>query len=464
MKILAIRAILTIVATVSGVVDASSIPIPDPAYGGAGDGVARVTFEVSPFFAYEPFAGVALPDGRLLLAGRVAGQFSQDAAFALLTTDGTLDTSFGPNQDGRLVAGLEPADVAGVALAPGNKLLFVGTASNAAMIGRMTYTGAPDATFDTDGQRFVGANAFVDGGSVAEFVRTAPQEGGKFLAIGFAASTTIECAVAMRFNDNGSTDTTFGAGQGHVCIAPAITSTPASAAFDVAVLEDGRILLAGGSVYPGSSSIDMSVARLLADGTLDTTFGPAQDGWAFVPFDEGGSLADNANAIAVDASGRIVLVGDVSTADLGRIGVARLQPDGQPDMTFGTNGRTEIDFNSSNYLGASGHSVRILPDGHILVGGKAIGNGADYSSILVMLQENGQLEPHFGQGGRYLDADLSTPESRHIYGYGQAIAGDYIYMFGDALDPVDNSIREFGAVRVVLPVFSDGFDGVPAGR
>lgn len=451
-------------ATLSTIASAAQIPIVDPSYGGGGDGLARVAFDAPPLFASEPFAGAALPDGRLLLAGRAAGQFSQDAVFALLTAAGTLDTTFGPNHDGRLVTGLDPANVAGVALAPGEKLLFVGTASSAAMIGRMTYSGAPDAGFDSDGQRFIGANAFVDGGVGAEFFRTAPQANGKVLAIGFAVSTTIECAAAMRFNDDGSTDTTFGAGQGHVCIAPAITSTPASAALDVAALDDGRILLAGTSVYPGSSGIDMSVARLLPDGTLDTTFGPAQDGWAFVPFDEGGSLGDIANAIAVDANGRIVLVGDVSTSDLGRIGVARLLPDGRPDTTFGTNGRIEIDFADSNYLGASGHSVRILPDGHLLIGGKALGNGSDYSSVIVMLKENGQLEPRFGQGGRFVDADLSTPASRHIYGYGQVFAGDYIYMFGDALSLGDSPTDEFGAARVVLPVFTDGFDGDPSGR
>ena len=440
------------------------IPIPDPGYGGGGDGVARVGFVDPPFFGYEPFAGTTLPDGRLLLAGRLAGQFSQDGAFALLTTAGTLDESFGPDHDGRLIAGLEQADVTGVTLAPEDKVLFVGTASNAAMIGRMTYTGSLDAAFDTDGERFVGANAFVDGGLLAEFTRSAPPVDDKILAVGLAASMTIECAVAMRFNRDGSTDTSFGNGQGHVCIAPAITSTPASAALDVAVLGDGRILLAGTSVHPGSSGVDMSVARLTREGALDTTFGPAHDGWAFVPFDEGGSLADIANAIAVDANGGIVLVGDVSTADLGRIGVARLTPDGTLDTTFGISGRTEIDFAADNYLGASGHSVRILGDGRILVGGKALGNGADYSSVLVMLQANGQLEPRFGQGGRYVDADLTTPISRHIYGYGQAVAGDYVYMFGDALSPADDSTREFGAVRVVLPLFSDGFEAAPPSR
>jgi uncharacterized delta-60 repeat protein len=214
------------------------------------------------------------------------------------------------------------------------------------------------------------------------------------------------------------------------------------------VLADGRVLLAGASVHSGGSAADMSVARLAAGGTLDTSFGPDHDGWAFVAFDQGGTLNDGATSIAVDAAGRILLAGSFDTAQGSDVAVARLLSDGQPDLSFGTQGRVQIALTpSSNHIDQA-HSIVALPNGRILVG--ALLNSQ--AGVAIALEPNGALDPGFGVGGIYYQPQ-ATPGVRSRK---QILAGDYLYWAGDSVNAGSHS--DFTALRAVMPLFADGFD------
>ena len=67
-----------------------------------------------------------------------------------------------------------------------------------------------------------------------------------------------------------------------------------------------QIVVAGSSQF-GTTDHDFAVARLNANGTLDTSFNG--DGRATVRFDQGGGLNDRATGVAIDGSGRVVLGG-----------------------------------------------------------------------------------------------------------------------------------------------------------
>lgn len=439
-------------------------PFPDLTYAGAVDGIALVPPDVQGF-GVQARAGVALADGRLWLGGSAIGDGGGGAqrlpqpAFARLTATGAADTTFGPNHDGLLILDQPDSDVANVVLTPDGKLLYVGLSEASgptAMIGRITEAGALDATFDSDGQRFIGGNAFLAGGTEAIFQGVAFQPDGKILAVGAAASvqqgTPNICTAVMRFNgEDGSSDMSFGSGTGHVCIAPENGgAAPISEGSSIALLADGRILVAGTSIHVGSSGVDFSVARLMPSGELDTTFGPAHDGWAFVAFDEAGTLGDVANAIAIDDEGRILLVGNVDAGSSSRAGVARLQPEGQPDTTFGAQGRLEI----AAFFGPQ--DLRLMPDGHILIGGPSTTPG-DFRGVAAMLRPDGALETRFGQGGVFPQTDGINPPD-YFSSAPRIVAGDYIYWIGGTTD-IDGS---FAAARAVLPVFIDGFEAAPA--
>src|SRR5262249_19628606 len=106
----------------------------------------------------------------------------------------------------------------------------------------------------------------------------------------------------------------------------------------------GRILVAGSAQF-GPTDYDFAVARINPDGYFDTSFG--WQGKATVAFDMGGGDRDVANGIALDSQGRIVLAGNVSYYNPNiymLMGVTRLTSDGWLDYGFGPYGRTTVYF------------------------------------------------------------------------------------------------------------------------
>ncbi len=449
-------------ALMSFSIGAAQLPIPDPGFGDAG-GIARIGFDLAGSRGDAASAAVALADGRLILAGTAEVNTQQrDIGFARLSgVNGSLDPGFGPNNDGRALAGLAPVGEVKDILPTANGLLYLATISNATVvIGRRTASGAVDPAFNGNGHRFLGAGFFIDGGNSVVLSRLFELGGGKILVVGYAGSTSRVCAVAVRLHANGSTDSSFGAGSGRICVAPIVQPQQVAGAFNAIVLADERILLAGVSVHSGGSGLDMSVARLAADGALDLNFGPDQDGWAHVGFDQGGSLYDSANAIAVDSGGRIVIAGRVETQTNDEIGVARLLPDGLPDLAFGSGGRVQTGFDVGGWNTSEAHNIFVLPDRHILVGGAAQSNYV--VGVALMLHDDGRFENRFGAAGRFVLTDPNGPESGMLKSARTVIDGDYMYMVGSIVSEVllPGGIRnlDFAATRHVIPLFSGGFD------
>src|SRR5207248_10643108 len=105
----------------------------------------------------------------------------------------------------------------------------------------------------------------------------------------------------------------------------------------VAVQTDGKV------VAVGSRSNDFVVARYNTDGSLDTTFGTG--GIKTIDFALGNGDDDFASDVAVQADGKIVVVGTASTAANGDdFAIARLNADGSLDTSFGTGGKANVDF------------------------------------------------------------------------------------------------------------------------
>jgi uncharacterized delta-60 repeat protein len=437
-------------------------PLPDANFGGP-DGIARVAFDLAGNQGDLARTATVMADGRLLLAGKVeVAPNTYDIAFARLSAlDGSLDAAFGPDDDGRALAGLAPiVHLTDLAQVP-EGALYLGTSSDGvAVVGRIDDDGVADAGFNGNGHRFLGAGYFVDGATALALSRVIALTGGKILVTGYAGSTAGICAVAARFLADGSSDTTFGAGTGRICVAPVTESPPAAGAFGATVDAQGRILLAGVSSHVGGSGMDMSVARLSPDGSLDLGFG-TDDGWAHVAFDQGGTLWDGAFVVEVDAAGRIALAGQVETQVNYEIGIARLLPDGVLDTNFGSGGRVQVGFDHGGWNWNNAHSLSALPDGRLLVGGQIQSNGT--VGVAVMLRPDGSLEPRFGLGGLFALTDPDGPESGVLNAQRMVLDGDYMYMVGEIIDPVllPGSMRnyDFGATRHVIPLFSDGFDG-----
>jgi uncharacterized delta-60 repeat protein len=125
---------------------------------------------------------------------------------------------------------------------------------------------------------------------------------------------------------------------------------------------------------------DVAVARLDPDGSSDPSFGGTRH------LDLGSF--DFAQAVALQPDGRIVVAGRTN----GNLTIARLEPDGSPDMGFGDAGRRTID--QGGHDGAEG--LAIQPDGRIVVAGFG---GADRAILVTRLRANGADDLGFGSFG-----------------------------------------------------------------
>jgi Ca2+-binding RTX toxin-like protein len=124
---------------------------------------------------------------------------------------------------------------------------------------------------------------------------------------------------------------------------------------DVVIEPGGKIDVAASGGFIG----DMALSRLRADGTLDRTL----NGTTTTSADFGGD--DSASAVALQANGKMLMAG---SADGQQFAVARFQPGGPLDGTFGTGGKATVSFPGGN-AGAAGMAV--APDGKIVLAGDA---------------------------------------------------------------------------------------------
>jgi uncharacterized delta-60 repeat protein len=139
-------------------------------------------------------------------------------------------------------------------------------------------------------------------------------------------------------------------------------------------------------------------------GLLDPTFGSG--GVVTSSFT---NYIDRAFAVTVQPDGKTVIVGD-STVSNSRTGqdflVARYNPDGSLDTSFGSGGRTVTDFNK---LTDHGQAVALQPQAtgpaKILVGGIAetkVRSGVSSDFGLVRYNASGTLDTTFGNSGKVM--------------------------------------------------------------
>ncbi len=174
--------------------------------------------------------------------------------------------------------------------------------------------------------------------------------------------------------------------------------TPAgnyTAASAIAIQSDDKAVVAGQRAFVDGGPHDIVVARFNPDGSPDTTFGANADGLAIV--DLGGD--EHATTLAVDANGDLVIAGYDATGMI----VLRLTPDGALDSTFGVAGAVTIDFGPNADSGAE--DIAIDAGGHIVVAGYAADPATgDARFAIARLLDDGSLDNAFGANGLLTDA------------------------------------------------------------
>lgn len=220
---------------------------------------------------------------------------------------------------------------------------------------------------------------------------------GRVVLAGTVATGNGTYALGLaRFHANGNLDISFG-NQGRLVNPFGLGSNFSMSGIALVRLRDGRLLVAGSLDY-GNGDQDFYVGRLLENGTPDGTFGSG--GLTTVPFDLGGDLTDSLSAMATDRSGRILLAGtaDVSATDTD-FAVARLTADGSLDTDFSGDGKMtvsvsqELDFG----LAVAAHPAGGLVVGG--AAWTTDSSGSHFVMALARVLANGSLDVSFGVGG-----------------------------------------------------------------
>jgi len=130
--------------------------------------------------------------------------------------------------------------------------------------------------------------------------------------------------------------------------------------------------------------------------SLDPTF--SDDGWTTLDFFGRSDIVDS---VLIQPDGRLILSGQVAVNTTSRdFGLARYNPDGTLDDTFGTGGMLNLDLGGREYTG-----VAVLQsDGKIVVGGEQSISGTDF--IIARLNTDGSLDTTFGAPNGYVVTDL----------------------------------------------------------
>ncbi|HEY7986383.1 MAG TPA: cadherin-like domain-containing protein, partial [Methylophilaceae bacterium] len=364
-------------------------------------------------------------DGKIVIAGTsITSGGSSEFAVARYNTDGTLDTSF--DSDGKVTTTLGASafdDVANSAVIQADgKIVVAGYSLDTNLnfefaLVRYNTDGSLDTTFDSDGKVTTAI-----GSSHSQAGSVTLQADGKILVAGYSTIGTTQDFTLVRYNTNGSLDTTFD-GDGKVVIALG-AGTGDSPAHSVTVQADGKILV-GGSSWNGSN-YDFALLRFNADGSLDTSF----DGDGKVITDFGAT--EGGLAVQVQSNGKILLAGNSGTGNDRSFAIVRYNADGSLDTTFDGDGKVTTNIGAGN---DTIYSLAVQPDGKIIVTGKSSGiNSLDFT--VARYNSDGTLDtsfdanllngtPTYHQNGSavVLDSDVQIFDKElHIAGN---LGGDY---------------------------------------
>ncbi|HEX2023409.1 MAG TPA: delta-60 repeat domain-containing protein [Acidimicrobiales bacterium] len=169
---------------------------------------------------------------------------------------------------------------------------------------------------------------------------------------------------------------------------------PPGSANAAALQRDGKILAAG--AVPSGAATDFAVARYNPNGTLDASFGTGGKVTTSI-----GPGNDSISGIGVQADGKIVVGGTTFNGTSEDFAVARYNANGSLDTTFGSGGKVTTSLGAFN---DRANDLALQPDGKIVVVGNTFKSKDAAAFAVVRYNANGTLDPTFGTGGKVITA------------------------------------------------------------
>lgn len=293
---------------------------------------------------------------------------------------GEIDMSFNPNDVGFGFGDGANNAVRATVVQPDGKHVIGGnftrydeTYQNS--IGRLNEDGSLDTSFKA-GSGFNGS-----------VFTLALQPDGRVLAGGvFTSYNGTPCNRIARLNPDGTLDEGF-----------SLSSGTDGAVYAISLQTDGKIIVAGDfTTYHGTSR--RMIARLFADGSLDTAFDP------------GSGFNSPVFSLAQQTDGKIVAGGNFSTFNgIVRNKIARLHTDGSLDEGF----------SEGSGFNGSVRTLFVQPDGKLLAGGQFTSYNGVTRNRIARLESDGSLSLDFA-GGTAFNHDVWTmallPDGRVLVG------------------------------------------------
>ena len=234
------------------------------------------------------------------------------------------------------------------------------------IFGFTTYAqpGTIDLTFNPTDLGFEG-----DGADNSVYT-TSIQSDGKIIIGGWLTTYNgIARNYIARLNTDGTLDTSFNSGTG-----------ASGAVYTTSIQSDGKIII-GGAFTSYNGIARSNIARLNADGTLDTSFNPGM----------GYNSSDVVRTTSIQSDGKIIIGGQFTTINgNARKNIARLN----------TNGLLDTSFNPGTGVNNFVYTTSIQSDGKIIIGGKFTSYNGILKNGIARLNTDGTLDTSFNPGTR----------------------------------------------------------------
>ena len=359
----------------------------DSTFGTAG--LASIAPNSGPGFFYDT---EVQPDGKIVVVGNISASDGLPFAnVARITANGAFDPTF--DGDGFVLSSLIRSPRV-IAIQADGKILaggFLDFSGNQGFV-RLNSDGSPDTTLNGNGQVVSTIGTGFNPTSINV------QTDGKIIVAGTTALTgNSQDFGILRYNSNGTLDTTFGTG-GRV----ATDISGSDAAFGSVVQPDGKIIVVGNSTDVLSNIRSATLVRYNSDGSLDITFG---SGGKII---RASGTNTSAHKVAVQSDGKIIIVGG-----------------GILPLRYNPNGTLETIFQGAGVFLYFG--LAIQPNGKIVVSGGAGIGGGNYNSSVLRYNTDGLLDTTFAGGRVITAAGGNIAEDVVIQPDGKIVAGGTKY-------------------------------------
>src|ERR1051326_7479865 len=342
------------------------------------------------------YSTVLQPDGRALIGGDFSAYNTTPInRVARVNTDGSADVTFNP-------PGGADDIVTSLAVDPSGRILAGGAFSSMNGVSRRRIARLNnDGTLDSSFNPGLGANGTVWG--------LAFQTNGMVLINGeFTSVNGTNRNYVARLGTNGVLDATFDTSSG-----------PNGPVLALVVQPDGRVII-GGEFTAVAGFSRNHIARLNADGSLDTTFNPAA------------GADDTVYAIALQGDGKIIIGGAFKNVQtLSRPSVARLNANGVIDLTFNPGAGADDTV----------YSILLQPDLKIVISGVFSSYNETRRMSIARLFPDGTLDTSFMDTAYNQYAGLP----KHYYDAGAEPHG---FIFSAAIQSDGNIVIAGGFDRV----------------